>query len=1007
MNDLDRIKEIERIFGFPLHRVEKLEQLTTEKVFESDDSDTTRNYCLDEKGNVIGLSLDFSPVYLLPNGFLTAFSQIKQLSLKNDLLTDVSFLKELKSHTSLDLGDNELTISSFLREMKSLTSLNLRNNHLTDVSFLKELKSLTSLDLSVNELTDVSFLKELKSLTSLDLSYNQLLTDVSDLKELKSLTSLILNFNKLINVRFLKELKNLTSLDLSSNQLTDVSFLKELKNLTSLDLSSNQLTDVSFLKELIRLTSLDLSSNQLTNVIFPEGLKSLNSLDLGYNELTNVIFSEGLKSLNSLDLSYNQLTDVSFLKELKSLSSLDLRSNQLTDVSVLKGLKSPTSLDLSSNQLTDVSVLKGLKSLTSLDLSSNQLTDVSFLKELKNLTYLDLQGNRISTLPEWITDLPLKIDLEISLFGYDLFVKEGNPIETPPLEVVKRGREAIRNYFQQIKKGEDYLYEAKLLLVGEERAGKSTIADALSNSEYIFDKDKKTTEGIDILEWNIPKEKIGTPKDFKFNIWDFGGQEIYHATHQFFLTKRSLYLFVTEARKDLRFDDFYYWLNIIKTLAGNSPIISVQNKADQSHENSSIDEYCKIYPQLFPELQIISCNDQHNDWEKIYSKKLDLLKENIYKIIKNSSHKKQMPDDRLIQGIGSPLPKDWVKIRDEIKLLQNENINHISLTDYYSICEKYELDNKQALHLSDYFHDLGVFLHFQKDIQLKDIIFLNHQWVTKAIYNVFDCQKVKDAYGKFTEKDLMEIWDEPEFANNQAQLLNLLKNPKFKICYQHENDYYLAPQLFQDKPLKYEWRTYEDNLSFRYEYEFMPKGILSQLIVMLHKYIYKDTHWKYGVLFEYKNSRAIVTEDRYSRKNRINIRTEGNEKKELLSTILLKIEEINKTFTNLEPHEMLGCNCSECIQSPEKQYFFSMETINKRINKGKKVIECEKSIEVVEIDRLLGIFLSPKQLDAQLKNPIGTITNNIINKNTFIIRKVERSILGSEIKDSEIDYQGE
>jgi len=26
------------------------------------------------------------------------------------------------------------------------------------------------------------------------------------------------------------------------------------------------------------------------------------------------------------------------------------------------------------------------------------------------------------------------------------------------------------------------------------------------------------------------------------NIWDFGGQEIYHATHQFFLTHRSLYL---------------------------------------------------------------------------------------------------------------------------------------------------------------------------------------------------------------------------------------------------------------------------------------------------------------------------------------------------------------------------------------------------------------------------------------------------------------------------------
>jgi hypothetical protein len=44
MNDLDRIKEIERIFGFPLHRVEMLEQLTTEKVVESKDGKGARNY---------------------------------------------------------------------------------------------------------------------------------------------------------------------------------------------------------------------------------------------------------------------------------------------------------------------------------------------------------------------------------------------------------------------------------------------------------------------------------------------------------------------------------------------------------------------------------------------------------------------------------------------------------------------------------------------------------------------------------------------------------------------------------------------------------------------------------------------------------------------------------------------------------------------------------------------------------------------------------------------------
>ncbi len=41
------------------------------------------------------------------------------------------------------------------------------------------------------------------------------------------------------------------------------------------------------------------------------------------------------------------------------------------------------------------------------------------------------------------------------------------------------------------------------------------------------------TERIERQEW-----KIGSGDDeIRLNVWDFGGQEIMHATHQFFLTK--------------------------------------------------------------------------------------------------------------------------------------------------------------------------------------------------------------------------------------------------------------------------------------------------------------------------------------------------------------------------------------------------------------------------------------------------------------------------------------
>ena len=61
------------------------------------------------------------------------------------------------------------------------------------------------------------------------------------------------------------------------------------------------------------------------------------------------------------------------------------------------------------------------------------------------------------------------------------------------------------------------------------------------------------------------------------------GQEIYHATHQFFLTKRSLYALVADTRKEDT--DFYYWLNVVELLSDNSPMLIILNeKQDRRRE---------------------------------------------------------------------------------------------------------------------------------------------------------------------------------------------------------------------------------------------------------------------------------------------------------------------------------------------------------------------------------------------------------------------------------------
>ena len=134
--------------------------------------------------------------------------------------------------------------------------------------------------------------------------------------------------------------------------------------------------------------------------------------------------------------------------------------------------------------------------------------------------------------------MEIKIDNEYVSGCINLY---GNPIEIPPIEVVKQGNNAIIKWFAAKKKK---LNEVKVLLVGEAKAGKTSLMRRLLDNSY--NKQESQTDGISIEEFDFSKLKTFVEQEklhgIKAYFWDFGGQEIMHSTHQFFMTKRSLYI---------------------------------------------------------------------------------------------------------------------------------------------------------------------------------------------------------------------------------------------------------------------------------------------------------------------------------------------------------------------------------------------------------------------------------------------------------------------------------
>ncbi|MBE9595057.1 MAG: 50S ribosome-binding GTPase, partial [Proteobacteria bacterium] len=135
---------------------------------------------------------------------------------------------------------------------------------------------------------------------------------------------------------------------------------------------------------------------------------------------------------------------------------------------------------------------------------------------------LNLSENQLKRLPAEIVELKNLTLLDLS----------GNPLESPPLDIANKGIEAIRSYFKSLEAERRALNEVKVLLVGDGGAGKTSLVKQLLGEE--FDKHEPKTHGINLRDWNA--------EDIQVHFWDFGGQEIMHATHQFFLSKRSLYI---------------------------------------------------------------------------------------------------------------------------------------------------------------------------------------------------------------------------------------------------------------------------------------------------------------------------------------------------------------------------------------------------------------------------------------------------------------------------------
>lgn len=159
---------------------------------------------------------------------------------------------------------------SALSGLTELKQLYLSSNRVSDISALGGMTKLEKLMLGSNRISDVSALAGLANLERLRFDWNRV-SDVSALADLKNLRYLQISRNHLSDVSALGGLTKLRYLNFTANRISDISALAGLKGLTELRFSDNRVADLSALAGLTKLKFIVARSQQVSQTAVAAG----------------------------------------------------------------------------------------------------------------------------------------------------------------------------------------------------------------------------------------------------------------------------------------------------------------------------------------------------------------------------------------------------------------------------------------------------------------------------------------------------------------------------------------------------------------------------------------------------------------------------------------------------------------------------------------------------------------------------------------------------------------
>lgn len=751
---------------------------------------------------------------------------------------DLSVLRSLTDLVALDLSScGRIDNADVIATLPHLTWLSLSGCRQPD--FLQTMTGLVSLDLPrCSGLQTAEVFRSLTRLAVLNLVKSTRLTSIDDLRDLAALTRLNLaGCGELRGVAVANRLKALAALNLSG-----CARLREL-NLTALPaLHSLRLDGCAFdaidLRDLPRLAALDLREAASLRSLRLTGLRRIETLPVtGCAELREVAIRRmaALRSCYLMDCP--NLAAVA-LQGVPNLATLDLAEcPQLADLAGLAGAASLTDLDLRGClAVRELAPLRGLSRLRSLNLSGcTALADLAPVGDLAGLASIDLSAcDRLGSFAPLVPLLPRLTRLKLA----------GTTFDDLPLDVYGTANRNyihhVRAHFADLDRGARTDTERKVFVLGNGGVGKTHLCNRLLGNKYPADPASlPSTHGVQVKEFTLDLEESSQPA--LVNLWDFGGQDLYHGSHAYFVQRNAVFLLVwSPSHEQGSYDDqgvtvrhrpLAYWLDYVRHVAGtDAPVVVVQAWCDKRDQR-------RPPPAELPT-------------DFAYLRSLAVSAKTGFGLGELRGALAGAVEELVARQPPPPIGVGRVEVRSELRRKADRTM---TVEEFEALCAANgKVTNPRAL--LSFFHERGVV--FYKPPLFDGRVILDQNWALDAIYTLLQRGKtvpLLDRHGRFSRRLLRRLVWQDKSRDDCDQLLAMMQS--CGICFRVGRHEYVAPELLPPYASAFDamlasLRADPDHVGFAIDYPFLHEGVLRGFLSRVGTRAGDNAiYWKYGCWF--------------------------------------------------------------------------------------------------------------------------------------------------------------